>query len=137
MTNQAMSNAQGFKVWYNNRKRSSVVLLTLGLIFLLTSFLPSFIENFQTLLTYTFKFSESDTLQPLNLTYSIGFSFIYLVSVGFTSHIETNEPEPYDNLTFSMFSLFMLLVVAVVSLIGFLFISATTPTNLITLESGI
>lgn len=137
MTNQAMSNAQGFKVWYNNRKRSSVVLLTLGLIFLLTSFLPSFIENFQTLLTYTFKFSESDTLQPLNLTYSIGFSFIYLVSVGFTSHIETNEPEPYDNLTFSMFSLFMLLVVAVVSLIGFLFISATTPTNLINLESGI
>lgn len=137
MTNQTLSTKSSFKTWYTTRKRSTMVLLTLGLIFLLTSFLPSFIENFQTLLTYTFKVSESDTLQPLNLTYFIGFSFIYLVSVGFTALIETNEPEPYDNLTFSIFSLFMVLVVVVVSLIGFLFISATTPTNLIDLESGI
>lgn len=137
MTNQAMSNAQGFKVWYNNRKRSSVVLLTLVLIFLLTSFIPSFIENFPTLITHIFKVSDSQTLQPLNLTYFIGFSFIYLVSAGLTALIETNEPEPYDNLTFSIFSLFMVLVVAVVSLIGFLFISATVPTNLINLESGV
>lgn len=137
MTNRAMSNAQSFKVWYNNRKRSSVVLLTLVLIFLLTSFLPSFIENFPTLITHIFKVSDSQTLQPLNLTSFIGFSFIYLVSVGFTALIETNEPEPYDNMTFSIFSLFMVLVVAVVSLIGFLLISATVPTNLINLESGI
>lgn len=137
MTNQTILNKLSFKTWYNTRKRSTVVLLTLVLIFLLTSFIPSFIENFPTLITYTFKVSDSQTLQPLNLTYFIGFSFIYLVSVGFTALIETNEPEPYDNLTFSIFSLFMVLVVAVVSLIGFLFISATVPTNLINLESGI
>lgn len=137
MTNQTILNKLSFKTWYNTRKRSTVVLLTLVLIFLLTSFIPSFIENFPTLITYKFKVSDSQTLQPLNLTYFIGYSFIYLVSVGFTALIETNEPEPYDNLTFSIFSLFMVLVVAVVSLIGFLFISATVPTNLINLESGI
>lgn len=137
MTNQAMSNAQSFKVWYNNRKRSSVVLLTLVLIFLLTSFLPSFIKNFPTLITYVFGFSKVNAFVPLKFTYFISLSFIYLVSVGFTALIETNEPEPYDNLTFSIFSSFMVLVVAVVSLIGFLLISATVPTNLINLESGI
>lgn len=137
MTNQTLSTKPSFKIWYNTRKRSTIVFLALVLIFLLTSFIPSFIENFQTLLTYTFKVSDSKTLQPLNLTYFIGFSFIYLVSVGFTALVETNESEPYDNLTFSIFSLFMVLVVAVVSLIGFLFISATVPTNLINLESGI
>lgn len=137
MTNQAMSNAQGFKVWYNNRKRSSVVLLTLVLIFLLTSFLPSFIKNFPTLITYVFGFSKANAFVPLKFIYFIRFSFIYLVSVGFTALIETNEPEPYDNLTFSIFSLFMVLIVAFVSLIGFLFISATVPTNLINLESGV
>ena len=131
MTNRAMSNAQSFKVWYNNRKRSNVVLLTLGLIFLATSFMPSFIKNFPTLITYTFGLSESSHFVPLNFTYFIGLSFIYLVSVCFTALVETNEPEPYDNLTFSIFSLFMVLVVAVVSLIGYLFISATVPTNLI------
>jgi hypothetical protein len=131
MTDQAMSNAQGFKVWYNNRKRSSVVLLTLVLIFLLTSFLPSFIKNFPTLITYVFGFSKVNAFVPLKFTYFIRFSFIYLVSVGFTALIETNELEPYDNLTFLIFSLFMVLVVVVVSLIGFLFISATVPTNLI------
>lgn len=56
---------------------------------------------------------------------------MFKLSIGFTTLIETNEPEPYDNLTFSIFSLFMVLVVAVVSLIGFLFVSATTSTNLI------
>lgn len=120
-----------FKTWYNNRKRSSVVLLTLVLIFLLTSFLPSFIKNFPTLITYVFGFSKADAFVPLKFTYFISLSFIYLVSVGFTALVETNEPEPYDNLTFSIFSLFMVLVVAVVSLIGFLFISATVSTNLI------
>ena len=131
MTNQTLSTKSSFKIWYNERKRSSVVILTLVLIFVLTSFLPSFIKNFPTLITYMFKVSDSNTLQPLNLTYFIGFSFIYLVSVGFTALVETNEPEPYDNLTFLIFSLFMVLVVTVVSLIGFLFISATVPTNLI------
>lgn len=129
MTNQAMSNAQSLKIWYNNRKRSHVVLLTLGFIFLLTSFLPSFIKNFPTLITYVFGFSKANAFVPLNFTYFISFSFIYLVSVGFTALIETNEPEPYDNLNFSIFSLFMVLVVAVVSFVGFLFISATVPTN--------
>lgn len=129
MTNQAMSNAQSLKIWYNNRKRSRVVLLTLGFIFLLTSFLPSFIKNFPTLITYVFGFSKANAFVPLNFTYFISFSFIYLVSVGFTALIETNEPEPYDNLTFSIFSLFMVLVVAVVSFVGFLFLSATVPTN--------
>lgn len=137
MTNKTLSTNLSFKTWYNTRKRSVVVILTLVLIFLLTSFIPSFIENFPTLITYTFRFSESSSLQPLNLTYFIGFSFIYLVSAGFTALIETNESEPYDNLTFSIFSLFMVLLVTVVSLIGFLFISATVPTNLINLESGI
>lgn len=137
MTNQTLSTKPSFKTWYNTRKRSSVVLLTLVLIFLLTSFIPSFIENFPTLITHIFKVSDSQTLQPLNLTYFIGFSFIYLVSAGLTALIETNEPEPYDNLTFSVFSLFMVLIVAFVSLIGFLFISATVPTNLINLESGV
>lgn len=137
MTNQTISTNSSFKVWFNTRKRSIVVLLTLVLIFLLTSFIPSFIENFPTLITYTFRFSESTSLKPLNFTYFIGFGFIYLVSVGFTYLVETNEPEPYDNLTFSIFSLFMVLVVVVVSLIGFLFISATVPTNLIHLESGV
>ena len=131
MTNQTLSTKSSFKTWYNTRKRSTGVLLTLVLIFLLTSFVPSFIENFPTLITHIFKVSDSQTLQPLNLTYFIGFSFIYLVSAGFTALIEINEPEPYDNLTFLIFSLFMVLVVAVVSLIGFLFISATVPTNLI------
>lgn len=137
MTNQTLLTKSRFKTWYNTRKRSTGVLLTLVLIFLLTSFIPSFIENFPTLITHIFKVSDSQTLQPLNLTYFIGFSFIYLVSVGFTVLVETNEPEPYDNMTFSIFSLFMVLVVAVVSLIGFLLISATVPTNLINLESGI
>lgn len=137
MTNQTLSTKSSFKIWYNERKRSSVVILTLVLIFVLTSFLPSFIKNFPTLITYMFKVSDSNTLQPLNLTYFISLSFIYLVSVGFTALVETNEAEPYDNLTFSIFSLFMVLVVAVVSLIGFLFISATVPTNLINLESGV
>lgn len=137
MTNQVMSNAQSFKIWYNNRKRTGVVLLTLVLIFLLTSFLPSFIKNFPTLITYVFGFSKASAFVPLNFTYFIGLSFIYLVSVCFTVLIETNESEPYDNLTFSIFSLFMLLIVVVVSLIGFLFISATVPTNLINLESGV
>ena len=118
-----------FKTWYNTRKRSTVLLMTLGLIFLCTSFLPSFIENFPTLITYAFGFSELNSFVPLNFPYFIGFSFIYLVSVGFTALVETNESEPYDNLTFSIFSLFMLLVVAVVSLIGFLFISVTVPTK--------
>lgn len=137
MTNQTLLTKSSFKTWYNTRKRSTGVLLTLVLIFLLTSFIPSFIENFPTLITHIFKVSDSQTLQPLNLTYFIGFSFIYLVSVGFTVLVETNEPEPYDNMTFSIFSLFMVLVVAVFSLIGFLLISATVPTNLINLESGI
>jgi hypothetical protein len=127
MNNQVISNTQSFKTWYNGRKRSSVILLTLGIIFLLTSFLPSFIENFPTLVANFFNLSELNTLVPLNYIYFIGFSFIYLVSVGFTTLVEINEPEPYDNLTFSIFSLFMLLVVAVVSLIGFLFISVTVP----------
>lgn len=131
MTNQPIFNNLSFKTWYNGRKRSTVLLMTLGLIFLCTSFLPSFIENFPILITHIFKVSDSRTLQPLNLTYFIGFSLIYLVSVGFTALVETNEPEPYDNLTFSIFSLFMVLVVVVVSLIGFLFISATVSTNLI------
>lgn len=137
MTNQTLSTKSSFKTWYNTRKRSSVVLLTLVLIFLLTSFLPSFIKSFPTLITYIFGFSKANAFVPLKFTYFIGFSFIYLVSAGFTALIETNEPEPYDNLTFSIFSLFMVLVVAVVSLIGFLFISATVPTNLINLESGV
>ena len=127
MANQSISNNLSFKTWYNGRKRSTVILMTLGFIFLCTSFLPSFIENFPTLMTYTFGYSESNSFIPLNFTYFIILSFIYLVSVGFTELIETNEPEPYDNLTFSIFSLFMLLVVAVVSLIGFFFISATVP----------
>lgn len=137
MTNQTLSTKPSFKTWYNTRKRSSVVLLTLVLIFLLTSFLPSFIKSFPTLITYIFGFSKANAFVPLKFTYFIGFSFIYLVSAGLTALIEINEPEPYDNLTFSIFSLFMVLVVAVVSLIGFLFISATVPTNLINLESGV
>ena len=131
MTNQTLSTKPSFKTWYNTRKRSSVVLLTLVLIFLLTSFLPSFIKSFPTLITYVFGFSKANAFVPLKFTYFISLSFIHLVSVGFTALVETNEPEPYDNLTFSIFSLFMVLVVAVVSLIGFLFISATVPTNLI------
>lgn len=129
MTNQTLSTNPSFKTWYNTRKRTTVILMILGLVFLLTSFLPSFIENFPTLMTYIFGFSKSNAFVPLKFTYFISLIFIYLVSVGFTALIETNEPEPYDNLTFSIFSLFMLLVVAVVSLIGFLFISATVPTK--------
>lgn len=126
-----------FKTWYNTRKRSTVLLMTLGLIFFCTSFLPSFIKSFPTLITYVFGFSKANAFVPLKFTYFISLSFIYLVSVGFTALVETNEPELYDNMTFSIFSLFMVLVVAVVSLIGFLLISATVPTNLINLESGI
>ena len=131
MTNQTISTKSSFKIWYNTRKRRTVVFLTLVLILLLTSFIPNYIENFLTMVAYIFELSEPTSLESLNFTYFIGFSFIYLVSVGFTTLIETNEPEPYDNLTFSIFSLFMVLVVAVVSLIGFLFVSATTSTNLI------
>lgn len=130
MTNQTISTKSSFKTWYNTRKRRTVVFLTLVLI-LLTSFIPNYIENFLTMVAYIFELSEPTSLESLNFTYFIGFSFIYLVSVGFTTLIETNEPEPYDNLTFSIFSLFMVLVVAVISLIGFLFVSATTSTNLI------
>ena len=131
MINQVISTKFSFKTWYNTRKRRTVVFLTLVLIFLLTSFIPNYIENFPTMVAYVFELSEPTSLESLNFTYFIGFSFIYLVSVGFTTLIETNEPEPYDNLTFSIFSLFMVLVVVVVSLIGFLFVSATTSTNLI------
>lgn len=131
MTNQTISTKSSFKTWYNTRKRRTVVFLTLVLILLLTSFIPNYIENFLTMVAYIFELSEPTSLESLNFTYFIGFSFIYLVSVVFTTLIETNEPEPYDNLTFSIFSLFMVLVVAVVSLIGFLFVSATTSTNLI------
>ena len=130
MTNQTISTKSSFKTWYNTRKRRTVVFLTLVLI-LLTSFIPNYIENFLTMVAYIFELSEPTSLESLNFTYFIGFSFIYLVSVGFTTRIETNEPESYDNLTFSIFSLFMVLVVAVISLIGFLFVSATTSTNLI------
>lgn len=129
MNNQVISNTQSFKTWYNVRKRSTVLLMTLGLIFFCTSFLPSFIKNFPTLVANFFNLSELNNLVPLNYIYFIGFSFIYLVSVGFTALVEINETEPYDNLTFSIFSLFMLLVVAVVSLIGFLFISVIVPTK--------
>lgn len=129
MTNQTISTKSSFKTWYNTRKRRTVVFLTLVLILLLTSFIPNYIENFLTMVAYIFELSEPTSLESLNFTYFISFSFIYLVSVGFTALIETNEPEPYDNLTFSIFSLFMVLVVAVVSFVGFLFLSATVPTN--------
>lgn len=38
--------------WYNSRKRSTTILINIGLIFLGTSFIPSFIFDFPIIMKY-------------------------------------------------------------------------------------
>ena len=108
--------------WYNSRKRSTTVLINIGLIFLCTSFIPSFIFNFPVLIKYLLGVIQTSQKPLLDLTYFFYFTFIYLGASFFTYMMELGGGEKYDNLTFVIFNLFMLLIFAIVSLFGFIFL---------------
>lgn len=108
--------------WYNTRKRSTTIFINVGLIFLFTSFLPSFIFNFPVLIKYFFGVIQTSQQPLLDLTYFFYFTFIYLGVSFFTYMMGLGEDEKYDNLTFVIFNLFMLLIFAIVSLFGFIFL---------------
>lgn len=108
--------------WYNTRKRSTTILINVGLIFLGTSFIPSFIFNFPVLIKYLLGVIQTSQQLTLDFTYFSYFTFIYLGVSFFTYMIELGEDEKYDNLTFVIFNLFMLLIFAIVSLFGFIFL---------------
>lgn len=109
--------------WYNTRKRSTTIFINVGLIFLFTSFLPSFIFNFPVLIKYLLGVIRTSQQPLLDLTYFFYFTFIYLGVSFFTYMMELGEDEKYDNLTFVIFNLFMLLIFAIVSLFGFIFLA--------------
>lgn len=108
--------------WYNSRKRSTTILINIGLIFLFTSFLPSFIFNFPVLMKYLLGVIQTSQQPLLDLTYFFYFTFIYLGVSFFTYMMELGEDEKYDNLTFVIFNLFMLLIFAIISLFGLIFL---------------
>lgn len=112
----------GLLHWYNSRKRSTTILINVGLIFLFTSFLPSFIFEFPDLMKYLIGGRYAPQQPTLDFTYFSYFTFVYLGSVFFTYMIELGEDEKYNNLIFVIFNLFMLFVFVIVSLFGFIFL---------------
>ena len=112
----------GLLHWYNTRKRSTTIFINIGLIFLCTSFIPSFIFNFPVLIKHLLGVIQTSQQPLLDLTYFFYFTFIYLGVSFFTYVMELGEDEKYDNLTFVIFNLFMLLIFAIVSLFGFIFL---------------
>ena len=109
--------------WYNSRKRSTTILINIGLIFLGTSFIPSFIFDFPIIMKYLLGGVETSKQPTLDFTYFFYFTFIYLGVVFFTYMMELGEDEKYDNLTFIIFNLFMLFVFVVVAIFGFIFLA--------------
>lgn len=109
--------------WYNTRKRSTTVLINVGLIFLFTSFLPSFIFEFPVLMKYLLSGLQTTQQPTLDLTYFFYFTFVYLGVIFLTYVMELGEDEKYDNWTFVIFNLFMLFIFVSVSLFGFIFLA--------------
>ena len=113
----------GLLSWYNSRKRSTIILINISLIFLGTTFLPSFILNFPLLMRYLLGGIQTSQQPTLDFTYFFYFTFLYLGVVFFTYMMELGEDEKYDNLTFIIFNLFMLFVFVVVAIFGFIFLA--------------
>lgn len=109
--------------WYNTRKRSTTILINVGLIFLFTSFLPSFIFDFPILMKYLLSGLQTSQQPTLDFTYFLYFTFLYLGVVFLTYMMELGEDEKYDNLIFIIFNLFMLFVFVVVAIFGFIFLA--------------
>lgn len=109
--------------WYNTRKRSTTVLINVGLIFLFTSFLPSFIFEFPVLMKYLLSGLQTTQQPTLDFTYFFYFTFVYLGVIFLTYVMELGEDEKYDNWTFVIFNLFMLFIFVSVSLFGFIFLA--------------
>jgi len=110
--------------WYNSKKRSTTILINIFLIFLVTSFIPSLVVQFPTLLKNLMT-SEQISQQPiLNLSYFVLFAFIYLVSVLFTHLMELDDDEKSDNKTFAIFTFFMMCVDGVMWGVGILVVSS-------------
>ena len=109
--------------WYNTRKRSTTILINVGLIFLFTSFLPSFIFYFPILMKYLLSGLQTSQQPTLDFTYFLYFTFLYLGVVFLTYMMELGEDEKYDNLIFIIFNLFMLFVFVVVAIFGFIFLA--------------
>lgn len=109
--------------WYNSRKCSTIILINISLIFLGTTFLPSFILNFPLLMRYLLGGIQTSQQPTLDFTYFLYFTFLYLGVVFFTYMMELGEDEKYDNLTFIIFNLFMLFVFVVVAIFGFIFLA--------------
>ena len=110
--------------WYNFKKRFTTILINIFLIFLVTSFIPSLVVQFPTLLKNLMT-SEQISQQPiLNLGYFVLFAFIYLVSVLFTHLMELGDGEKSDNKTFAIFTFFMMCVVGAMWGVGILVVSS-------------
>ena len=103
--------------WYNTRKRSTTIFINVGLIFLFTSFLPSFIFDFPNLMKYLLSGLQTTQQPTLDFTYFFYFTFVYLGVIFLTYMMELGEDEKYDNWTFVIFNLFVS-----VSLFGFIFL---------------
>lgn len=108
--------------WYNTRKRSTTIFINVGLIFLFTSFLPSFIFDFPNLMKYLLSGLQTTQQPTLDFTYFFYFTFVYLGVIFLTYMMELGEDEKYDNWTFVIFNLFMLFLFVSVSLFGFIFL---------------
>ena len=109
--------------WYNTRKRSTTIFINVGLIFLFTSFLPSFIFDFPNLMKYLLSGLQTTQQPTLDFTYFFYFTFVYLGVTFLTYMMELGEYEKYDNWTFVIFNLFMLFIFVSVSLFGFIFLA--------------
>ena len=113
--------------WYNSKKRFTTILINIFLIFLVTSFIPSLVVQFPTLLKNLMT-SEQISQQPiLNLGYFVLFAFIYLVSVLFTHLMELGDGGKSDNKTFAIFTIFMMFVVGAMWGLGVLVVSSFPP----------
>lgn len=110
--------------WYNSKKRSTTILINIFLIFLVTSFIPSFISQFPTLLNNLMTSKQISQQPILNLGYFVLFAFIYLVSVLFTHLMELDDDEKSDNKTFAIFTFFMMCVVGAMWGVGILVVSS-------------
>ena len=109
--------------WYNTRKSSTTIFINVGLIFLFTSFLPSFIFDFPNLMKYLLSGLQTTQQPTLDFTYFFYFTFVYLGVTFLTYMMELGEYEKYDNWTFVIFNLFMLFIFVSVSLFGFIFLA--------------
>lgn len=123
MTTDNIQKQSSLLQWYNTRKRSTTILINVGLIFLFTSFLPSFIFDFPVLMKYLLSGLQTPQQPTLDFTYFLYFTFLYLGVVFLTYMMELGEDEKYDNLIFIIFNLFMLFVFVVVAIFGFIFLA--------------